>query len=148
MGKIKDSLKDKELIKEVIRYIIVGIISTIIALATLWLFYDYCEIEKNLSNILSNIITMLVAYVLNRVFVFKSENKHVLEESSKFFISRIIVAIIDELLFFLLTFVIKEVLVIKIIVNIIVIVLNYIFSKLFIFKKNAWFLLIYIVKYA
>ena len=141
---------NKEFVKETIRYLIVGIITTIIAISLLWLFYNTCGIEENLSNVLSNIITIIVAYILNRIFVFKSKNSEIMKESLKFIGARIVVAIIDVILFYILTMLItsdfsvfsieiNHVLLIKIIVNIVVIVLNYIFSKFFVFKnaKNA-----------
>lgn len=137
----------KELVKETIRYLIVGAFTTVLSIALLWLFYDMIGIEKNLSNIISNIITIIVAYVLNRVIVFKSKNDAILSESLKFLGSRIVVAIIDVILFYLLSIIITQdfkvfsitissVIIVKIIVNIVVIVLNYLFSKLFVFKTN------------
>ena len=137
---------NREFIKETIRYLIVGLLTTIISILLLWIFYGTCGIEENISNILSNIITIAIAYALNRVFVFRSEDKDVLKESLRFLGSRVTVAIIDVTLFFILTkvfindfycfsYTIDHVLIIKIIVNVIVIVLNYIFSKLFVFKN-------------
>ena len=152
---------NKEFIKETIRYLIVGVITTVIAISLLWLFYNTLGLEENVSNVISNIITIIIAYVLNRVFVFKSKDTDILKESLKFISSRVIVAIIDVVLFFILSVLItndftvlsieiNHVLLIKIIVNIVVIILNYIFSKLFVFKnaKKAWFLHIFSVKFA
>ncbi|MBR6252419.1 MAG: GtrA family protein [Clostridia bacterium] len=137
---------NKEFIKETFRYLIVGVITTVIAISLLWLFYNTLGLEENVSNVISNIITIIIAYVLNRVFVFKSKDTDILKESLKFISSRVIVAIIDVILFFILSVLItsdftvlsieiNHVLLIKIIVNIVVIILNYIFSKLFVFKN-------------
>ena len=123
----------KEFLKETIRYLIVGAITTLLSILFLWLLNDLVGLEKNISNIISNAITIIIAYVLNRIFVFKSDN-NILMESSKFIISRVLVAIIDEILFFLLSMIISNVIVVKVIVNIVVIILNYIFSKLVVFK--------------
>ncbi len=152
---------NKEFIKETIRYLIVGLITTLISLLLLWIFYDSLGFEENISNIISNIITIAIAYALNRIIVFKSDDKDILRESLRFLSSRAVVAIIDIILFFILSkiitddfhcfsYVIDHILIIKIIVNVVVIVLNYVFSKLFVFKnaKKAWFLHIFIVKFA
>ncbi len=152
---------NKEFIKETIRYLIVGIITTIVSILLLLIFYNVCGIEENISNIFSNVITIIVAYILNRMVVFKSKDDNVLVESLRFAGSRAIVVIIDIILFFILTkiiisdfslfsYTIDHILIIKIIVNVVVIVLNYIFSKVFVFKntKNAWFFHTFIVKFA
>ena len=137
---------NKKFVFETIRYLIVGIITTIIAILLLWLFYDTCGLEENIANILSNVITIIIAYALNRIVVFRSKSDEILKESLKFFGSRAIVAVIDIILFFLLSkvivnnflifsYTIDAVLVVKVIVNIVVIILNYVFSKLFVFKN-------------
>ena len=89
---------NKEFIKETFRYLIVGVITTVIAISLLWLFYNTLGLEENVSNVISNIITIIIAYVLNRVFVFKSKDTDILKESLKFISSRVIVAIIDVIL--------------------------------------------------
>ena len=43
----------KELVKESIRYLIVGVITTIIAFSLLWIFYGIIGLEKNISNIVN-----------------------------------------------------------------------------------------------
>ena len=100
-------------------------------------------------NLLDTVICILFQYFTNRIWVFKSENKgkNALKEFFQFLFTRSITAIIDQIFvvvgvdFFVRKFIIQTQqsiwsLGIKILSNIIVIVLNYIFSKFFVFNKK------------
>ena len=128
--------------KEVINYLIFGVLTTIISLLTYYLLTTFLldvekELELQLSNIISWIISVLFAYVTNRKYVFESKNTNKVKELKNFFASRILTLFEDMLIMYLGVSILKvNDKFIKILSQIIVIVSNYILSKLFVFKKQ------------
>ena len=128
--------------EEIINYLIIGGLTTVVSLAvyyglTLTIFDPNKALELQIANIISWIAAVTFAYFTNRKFVFKKEDKPNIKEASSFCASRISTLLIDMLLMFI--FVTKlhfNDKIIKVIVQVIVIVLNYIFSKFFVFKKD------------
>ncbi len=88
------------------------------------------------STILAWLFAVTVAFITNKIWVFESKSKEVFKELSKFFACRIGTGILDVVIMYvsvdLLGF---NGIIMKIISNVIVIVLNFIFSKLIVFKK-------------
>ncbi len=127
--------------EELIRYFIIGGLTTLIALIIYYLcVYTFLNpdvaIELQIANIISWVGALIFAFFTNRSFVFQSENKDIVKEAMSFTTSRLATLLIDMLLMFLLVTIFKfNDKIIKLFVQVIVIVLNYIFSKLFVFKK-------------
>ena len=127
--------------KEILSYLIVGILTTIVSLAT----YYFCvltflnpniPIELQLANIISWIIAVTFAYITNRIFVFNSKNKNILLEFATFSSSRIISLIIDiSIMFLMVSLMGINDKIAKIVVQIVVTIANYLLSKFFVFKK-------------
>lgn len=127
--------------EEIVNYIIAGLLTTIVSLITYYvavlLFLNPNKaFELQVANIISWIVSVTFAYYINRKFVFKSKNKKK-SEILKFFISRLSTLFIDMLFMYLLVskFLFNDK-ISKIVVQAAVIVLNYIFSKLFVFSKK------------
>ena len=78
-------------------------------------------------------------YILNKLFVFKTKNlakKKLLKEFFSFVLARIFTLFIETFILYLGADIIKiNDIFVKVIAQIIIIILNYIFSKLIIFKK-------------
>ncbi len=122
--------------KEIIYYLIFGGLTTLINIIVFYLFNDLFNVYYLVSNVIAWVVSVLFAYITNKTVVFKSDNK-VFKESVTFFIFRVISLGIDMLFMYLLIDIISiDSLIAKIIVNVIVVILNYVFSKLFIFKKK------------
>ena len=120
---------------EVLSYLFFGGCTTLINILAFWLLREV-NLELFLSNGIAWVISVIFAFITNKLFVFRS-NGNVLKESISFFIVRIISLGIDMFSMYLLVNIINtNELLSKIITNIIVIVLNYIFSKLFVFNKK------------
>ena len=107
-------------------------------------YLDLCRIfklsiELYISNIIAWILSVLFAYITNKLFVFESKNKSKtenLKEMVSFFGFRVLSLVFDMGCMFLLVDILRiGELISKVLSNILVIILNYIFSKLFIFKK-------------
>ena len=134
----------KEIIKrnrEIISYLIIGVLTTIVSLISYYLLTTTIlspnnPLELTIANIISWIISVLFAYITNRKYVFQSKDKNILKEASKFTLSRVTTLIIDILLMFIFVSILHfNDKIIKLLVQIIIIILNYIFSKLLVFKK-------------
>ncbi|MDI0265945.1 GtrA family protein [Clostridioides difficile] len=124
--------------KETILYLFFGIFTTLVNIVSYLFFTRIASLNFIVANSLAWILAVLFAYVTNKFFVFKSvtiEIKFLLGEFLSFvsfrllsgFIEMIIMYIMIDLLF-------VNDFIVKIITNIIVIILNYLFSKMIIFK--------------
>ena len=135
MKKIIDLYKKYE---EVINYLIVGGMTTLVSIGVYALFTKCFHINYMIANVISWIISVLFAYITNRIFVFKSKNDNILIEIYQFFKYRIFSFLIEIFLMYLFVELINiDDMISKVIVQIIVIILNYVFSKLFVFKKES-----------
>ena len=138
---MKNIIKMYKKYKEIINYLIVGGLTTVVSLLTYYIcVYTFLNpenaFELQLANIISWIIAVIFAYFTNRKFVFESKNSK-LKESIKFIGSRIITLLLDMLTMYIgVTLLLFNDKIIKLVSQIIVIVGNYIISKLFVFKKK------------
>lgn len=127
--------------KEIINYLIVGGLTTLVSLAVYYIcVFTFLNpnntIELQIANILSWIAGITFAYFTNRKYVFESENQNRLGEVTKFVSSRIGTLLLDMFIMWLgVTILLLNDKIIKIISQILVIVGNYVLSKLFVFKK-------------
>jgi len=98
------------------------------------------------ANVLSWICAVVFAYVTNKLWVFNSKSwnvKVILPELIKFLSARVVTGIFEIVSVPLLvelgldqTILGIDGMVAKVLVSVVVVLLNYVFSKLFIFKKN------------
>lgn len=132
--------------EEIINYLVVGILTTIVSLGVKWgllftIFDASNSLQLQTSIVISWICAVIFAYVTNRIFVFKSKNKNILKELIDFFGSRILTLIIESIImwFFITLLDLNTdiwVFIWTIFAQVVIIVLNYVFSKLFVFKNN------------
>ena len=135
--------------KETVLYLIFGVLATVLNIVLFYLFINIWKMSTGLGNILDTIICILFQYFTNRIWVFESKNngKEAIKEFIQFILARGLTAIIDQIFvvvgvdFFVAKYVSYSQqgifsVGIKVLSNIIVIVLNYIFSKLFVFNKK------------
>lgn len=123
--------------KEMVLYIIFGVLTTLVNIISYLLFAKIFGINNLLSNIIAWVFSIVFAYITNRIYVFESKNENILYEFSLFVFGRGLSGIVDSILFY--TFVVWWMLddvISKIVINIIVIILNYVFSKWIIFKEK------------
>ena len=128
--------------EEIFRYLIVGVLTTIVSLGSYYIcvltFLDPNNpIELQIANILSWITCVTFAYFANRSFVFKSKNENKVKELASFYTSRITTLLMDAgVMFIFVTWLGFNDKIIKLLVQVIVTIANYIFSKIFVFKKE------------
>ena len=123
--------------KEIINYLIFGVLTTLISIVTYAIFTKVFHIDYLISNVLSWIIAVLFAYITNKIYVFESKSKKNIKEITSFFFFRVVSLIIEMIILYIFVDILHvDDLVTKIIAQIIVIVSNYVFSKVFVFNKN------------
>jgi len=132
--------------EEVINYLIVGVLTTIVSLGVKYLllftFLDASNaVELQIAVIISWVCAVAFAYVTNRIFVFKSKNKNYFKEISSFVSGRILTLLMEMAIMWFFVTLLKLntdfwVVVFTMICQVLITVANYILSKLFVFKKN------------
>jgi len=140
--------------KEIITYIIFGILTTLVNLFAFWLFTKIFGEELYLvNNAIAWVVGVVFAYITNKLFVFESKSwnlKLITKEITGFLGARIFSFLVEEggmFLFIsvlglgektltLLGFTITGQFIVKILLAVIVVILNYVFSKFFIFRKQ------------
>jgi putative flippase GtrA len=139
MKKILELYKKYE---EIVNYLIVGVLTTIVSLTTYYLcvltfLNPNNAVQLQIANIISWICAVTFAYITNRKFVFKSKNKNIFKEVVSFTSSRIITLIMDMSIMFLMVTVMHfNDKIAKLVVQVVVTIGNYLLSKLFVFKKK------------
>ena len=129
--------------EEIFNYLIVGGLTTVVSLSTYYIavltfLNPNIGWQLQTANVLSWVLAAAFAYVTNRIFVFKSKSKDKLKEAISFVSSRISTLLIDMgIMFVFVTWLGFNDKIVKLIVQVIVIILNYVFSKLFVFKKKS-----------
>lgn len=128
----KDFYKKYE---EVLRYLIVGVIGMIISVFSYWLCRNF-DLHYVVSNVISWVVTVIVVYVLNRKYVFKSKSEKIFKEFLMFVLARIFTLFLETATIWLVVDVIHgNDIVGKFLGQFVVIVSNYILSKFIIFKR-------------
>lgn len=132
--------------KEIINYLIFGILTTIVNLASKYLLlFTILEasnaIELQIAVIVSWCIACLFAYITNRIWVFESKSKEVIKEMLKFFTARLATLGLEMLIMFVFVTVMGLnsdiwVIIWTLISQVLIVIGNYILSKLIVFKNR------------
>ncbi|MCH5343406.1 MAG: GtrA family protein [Acetatifactor sp.] len=130
--------------EEIITYLIVGVLTTIVAFAAKFIanfiLYDNTMNPTSVQNFVLSTINWVAgvtfAYFTNRKFVFKSHGP-MLTEAPKFVLSRVSTWILDIVVMQVLGNLLGMNLVIATLISaVLVTIANYVFSKLFVFNKK------------
>jgi putative flippase GtrA len=158
MEKIRTLLNDKERRREIILYLVFGVLTTLVNLLVygglilavqpkhvlfeyiLWfhapLYWYY------VASIIAWIVAVAFAYIGNKLYVFRSRNltrKELTQEILSFFGARVLSLLLFDLagLSLLIQVFAMNEFIAKLIMNVLVVIFNYVASKLVIFKKKA-----------
>lgn len=126
--------------EEIIMYIVVGICTMIVSLVSYFIMANTLQIYYQVANIISWVLAVAFAYVTNKKYVFKSPYINVKETGKEVisFVSSRVASLMAEILsmfFFVQIFQIDDNIV-KLMNQVLVTVLNYIFSKFWVFRKG------------
>lgn len=129
---------NKEKIWSIFSYVFWGMMSTFVNVIT-FTIATHIEFSWIIANLFSWILSILFAFVTNKIFVFHSHKTSfpaLLWEFNKFLIARVLSLVLDySLMGFLIGVVLCKDILAKIITQIVVVSVNYVFSRIFIFKK-------------
>ena len=140
--------------REIIVYLIFGVLTTAVNLATFYAMESITEISYLINNAVAWVVGVIFAFVTNKIFVFQSKSwkpSVAIKEGIEFLGARLFSFGVEELGLWLLVdiiglasfskvifgFAISGELIAKVILAIVVVILNYVFSKLIIFKKKS-----------
>lgn len=125
--------------RELILYVVFGVLTTLVNWAAYWLLVDVLHVYFMAATFLSQILAILFAYVTNRRWVFESKvhgARAVAVEMMKFFAARGVSLVIDMLVMYVgVNMLLINDKIVKVASSVVVVIANYIFSKLFVFKK-------------
>lgn len=127
--------------EEIIKYVFIGGCTTIVSLTSYFIFANVVEMHYQMANVLSWVLAVAFAYVTNKTFVFRSKYagiKNTLREMGSFVSFRLASLAVEilSMYFFVQIWKIDDNIV-KLMNQVIVTVLNYLFSKFFIFQHKT-----------
>lgn len=124
--------------KEMLLYLFFGFLSFVVSISTYAMFNKAFNINELTANIFSWIITVMFAFFTNRIWVFEASTESKAEfvkQMTSFYEGRIVTLVIEEIILFVfITLLGMSSMLIKVVAQVIVIILNYVISKLFVFK--------------
>ena len=124
--------------REVLLYLLFGGLTTLVNIVAFYILRKV-SVGLQVSNVIAWFLSVLFAFITNKLFVFESKNnskKEDFKEMVSFFGFRVLSLLFDMGFMHVLVSVLNiNELFSKILSNVLVIILNYVFSKLFIFKK-------------
>ncbi|MBQ5917294.1 MAG: YfhO family protein [Lachnospiraceae bacterium] len=135
-----NKLLNKLLNKETIIYVIFGILTTIVDFVAFGILYYTFNIGEIISNTTAWVLAVAFAFITNKLFVFESksfQSKKLIKEIISFVSSRVITLLLTNLFLLCARFLGTNMMFAKALISVVVIILNYVFSKLFVFKENT-----------
>ena len=125
---------------ELVSYLFVGVATTLVNYVMYYLATRPMGLAVMPGTWLAWVVAVAFGYVANKAYVFHthcSSKMELLREAGSFFAMRLVSLGMETVLMFVLVELLHfNDLAMKLLVNIVVIILNYVFSKLFIFKKK------------
>lgn len=126
--------------RETITYGITGVLTTLVNYSSYYVCARVANLDKYVSNTIAWIVAVTFAYVVNNFWVFQSRKQNGKEEILKivkFYGARIVSLGVEVLgLFVFYTLLGFNDLIVKAFLAVFVIIINYFFSKIFIFNKG------------
>ncbi len=147
MGKKMDSIisniniqNRKEELKELILYTIFGNMTFVISVGSYAFFNIAFSINELIANALAWVFAVLFSYVTNKKWVFKAPTLTKMAffmQMFAFFSGRFMTLIIEEaIIFVFITLLAYPSMWVKLAAQVVVVVLNYVISKLFVFRDR------------
>ena len=119
---------------EVLSYLFFGGLTTLVNILTFWLL-RVLKMEVYTSNVIAWVVSVLFAFITNKLFVFESKG-NTLKQCISFFGFRLLSLVFDMGIMYLFINILNmNDLLSKVITNVFIVIINYVFSKIFVFKK-------------
>lgn len=136
--------------REQLLYLFFGGVTTVLNIAAYALLHVVLGMHSDIANAAAWLISVIVAYVTNRIWVFRSQTRGaaMLRELGAFMAGRVLTGVMDEGIMHVATQIVGPRLIpaawrnlwdmgVKLISNVLVVILNYVFSKRIIFKRKT-----------
>ena len=136
--------------REQLAYLFFGGVATVVNIGVYGLMHGLMDVHSDLANAVAWAVSVAVAYVTNRKWVFRSRTRGraMAREFGAFVAGRLITGLMDQGIMHLATQVVGPRFIpaaarklwdmgVKVASNVLVIVLNYVFSKGFIFREKG-----------
>lgn len=124
--------------KEILLYLLFGGLTMVVSIVSYAICNLKFEINELVANIISWILAVIFAFYTNRIWVFQATTnsfRDLLKQMFSFCSGRIVTLAVEEsILFIFITCLQFNSILVKIIAQIVVVVLNYVISKLWVFK--------------
>jgi len=135
---------------EMITYLFYGVLATVLNWGSYWILCLIFNIPINsptsdhaflslIANSLAFIIALIFAFATNKYIVFKAGNTSLVDTTKEFIyftLARLFTFFLESAILTVSSIIGLNLIFMKIVAGIIVVILNYVFSKLFIFKKK------------
>lgn len=125
--------------RDILSYLFFGVLTTLVNYLVYFPLYNWAGVSATVSTVISWVAAVVFAFVTNKPFVFKSHDwsmKTVKPELAKFLGCRIGSGVMEVAIIWLSVDILRwDGNWMKIIVSVLVVILNYIGSKLLVFKK-------------
>lgn len=127
--------------REIINYLVFGGLATVVNFVSYFISAKIVGIDEVISSGISWFCSVLFAYITNKIFVFESKTKGIKElvkEISSFFLARIISGVLCDVGTFAIMVKVLNIndIISKFVTQVMVVIMNYILSKLVVFKKK------------
>ncbi len=129
--------------REILLYLIFGVLTTVVDYISLWLFYDLLGIrvlDALGANTLAWVVSVAFAFTTNKIFVFESRDtsqKTLTREILSFVAARLVSLGAESAVIYIgVNLLGSNLWIMKLLASVIVVISNYVFSKLVIFRKK------------
>ena len=126
--------------KEYFLYLLFGGLTTVVNYAVYIPLASWLKMDVLIANAIAWVAAVAFAYITNRKWVFESKNtglKAILKEIGEFVLGRLITLGLEELILFVFVDILGlNEIIFKLVASVVTIIVNYIFSKFIIFKKE------------
>lgn len=127
--------------KEVINYLIFGGLTTVVSMVSYFIFTRVFGIDEVVSSAISWFCAVTFAYITNKIWVFESKTNTVgsfFKEAVMFYLARVASGALCDVGTFALMVKVLHIndVIAKVITQVMVVIVNYVFSKLIVFRKK------------
>lgn len=147
--KLKALIGDRERLKEALRYVVFGVLTTAVNWVLYWLLTEALGLKSHpegtaayhavatAANIIAWVLAVLFAFFTNKRYVFRSDRakKGAWREFALFVSARVLSLVLFDVLLFNLCLLFMNDKVAKLLMNVLVVIFNYFASKFVIFRK-------------
>ena len=126
--------------RDVVVYLVFGVLTTAVNYIVYLSCYNILGLSAAVSNVIAWVFAVMFAYLTNKPFVFRSKDwssRTVIPELSKFVGSRLFSGAVETAIIYLtVDILLWNGNLMKLVVSVLVVILNYVASKLFVFRSQ------------